>query len=299
LVYYGRNKDIQVKVGIMSLLIALILLFGYGWLRDWYSKERKSEVRVKFSNAGNIDIGNSVTIFGVKRGRVDDISILQDGVVLTLLIDLDYPLPTDSDFLISDSNLMGSRQVDIIPGNADTYISDDFVAYGESLSSLSSLFPKIDSVIFDVQQLLSLFTEEGKISSSLIKTFEKTYNIANRIDTLFIDKEEDINKAIENFLETTKNINYLIAENKDTITSTLKIASSGFERFEELLVRLDEILTTIEPLGDVVSEEKGSLYRIMYQEDLYQKMINVTTELDSLLIDIRENPGRYFRFRLF
>jgi phospholipid/cholesterol/gamma-HCH transport system substrate-binding protein len=297
--YYGRDKDIQVKVGLMTIITLLILLLGYSWLRDWFNRGHQEQLHVMFTNTGNIEVGNPVTVFGVKRGRVDNVSISPQGVMLTLRLDIDFPLPTDTRVVVSDSNLMGSRQVDVIPGSENNYITEGYVIQGESSSSFSSLVPKIDQIISEISMVVNSFSQDQEFADKLVDTIDMSHNIVMRIDKLLEDNQHSLNNTIENFFQAAQQLNELLAANKENITEAVSSAADSFERFDRSLIKIDSMVTTLEPLIGAMSKEEGTIHRLMTDEELYDKIRTATESIDSLLTDIKRSPRRYFKFSIF
>ncbi len=296
--YYGRDRDIQYKVGFMTLLTIIILFLGYSWLRDWFGSGT-TEVSVRFTHAGNIEIGDPVSVYGVKRGRVDDVLITKQGVILTLLVEIDFPLSVDTEFYISDSNLMGSRQVDIIPGSTEKFITSEFVAEGESMGSLASLVPKIDAVINEISSLTELFSREEGLGDNLLESIQALNNIAVRIDSFLEDSEAGLTEAVSNINTLAATTNELFRHNKENIEQVLITADTSMKKFEESLNYIDSLLNDLAPISKAMSTDEGTLKRLISDEELYLKLLKTTEQVDSLLTDIQDNPRRYFKFSIF
>lgn len=296
--YYGRDRDIQIKVGLMTLFIILALLLGYSWLRDWFGG-RQQEVLVGFTHAGNIEVGDPVTVYGVKRGRVDDVMISEEGVILKLSVELDFPLSKDTDFFISDSNLMGSRQVDIIPGSSEDVITAGYVAKGESLGSLASLVPKIDMVISEISSLTEVFSQDEDMWENLSESLLVLNSIAFRINSVLEESDESITDAINNINLLAGNMNELFADNKDNFEQALLNANAGIIKLEESLSNVDSLLVDLKPVVRSAAAEEGTIGRLLSDEDLYFKLLKTAGQIDSLLTDIQDNPRRYFKFSIF
>ncbi len=62
---------------------------------------------------------------------------------------------------------------------------------------------------------------------------------------------------------------------------------------------MNDLLDEIEPLLGKLSDEEGTVHHLLTEKELYERLVRTTGQIDSLLYDIRKNPGRYFQFRLF
>ena len=128
--FYQDKKSAEFKVGLFTLLAIIILVLGYSWFMEVMENRKYIEIKVKFSNAGNIEKGSAVSILGVKKGRVKDISIESDGVTLNLQAELDFPLKKGTEFFIIETDIMGDVQVEIIPGQDNEMLDLSLVHYG-------------------------------------------------------------------------------------------------------------------------------------------------------------------------
>lgn len=90
---FHKNKlNTEFKVGIFTIVGILILAVSYAWFTEYVTSKKYTEIKLRFSNAGNIEKGNDVTILGVKRGRVDDIKVANDHVLISLKVILEDQL---------------------------------------------------------------------------------------------------------------------------------------------------------------------------------------------------------------
>jgi len=297
--YYQQKTAIQIKVGIITILALIILFFGYGWLRDWFTRGKYTALPVKFVNAGNIDQGDPVTLFGVKRGRVESITMTESGVILNLLLDIDFSLPRDTKFYISDSDLMGNRQIDIIPGTSEEKIQSGVIPEGENLAGLSSLIPRIDNIIGNLDQMISKFAAQDELFDNLQKTATETRILITSLNTFFSENYDELESIVVSLQQTTKEINSLFSEEPNNLRAYLGKITQSMNEFDTLLSKLNHLLDEVDPLLTKLNEGEGTLHHLLTEKELYERLLNTTGQIDSLLYDIRDNPKRYFQFRLF
>ncbi len=71
---------------------------------------------------------------------------------------------------------------------------------------------------------------------------------------------------------------------------------------DDLTLVLDEINKTsgsIRTLTEKVMQDDSTVNRLITEEDLYLDLQKTISRMDSLLLDIQENPKRYFKFSVF
>ena len=67
----------------------------------------------------------------------------------------------------------------------------------------------------------------------------------------------------------------------------------------ELYAHTDSTLASLNRLLDRINQGEGTLGQLASDAELYKKITATLQSLDSLIIDIRENPKRYVKFSLF
>jgi phospholipid/cholesterol/gamma-HCH transport system substrate-binding protein len=113
--------------------------------------------------------------------------------------------------------------------------------------------------------------------------FKKTGNSVNQI----LDKNQaNINKSLTNLSKTSANF----AKISDTL-SKAKIGQA-IKSLEQSLKGVDRIITNLE-------QGKGTMGKLLTDDQLYKNLNQTSSELELLLQDLRLNPTRYINVSLF
>lgn len=142
-----RSVRRDVRTLAITLVFALgwlfVWLYGSGslpWLQSWY------DVRAATLSAGSLGVGASVTIAGIKVGRVTSITQQGTGAVLGLEIQQKYgPIPRDSRFGVRLRTIVGENYVALYPGHSRQMLPNN---------GLLGPTQSVENV--DVDQILSL-----------------------------------------------------------------------------------------------------------------------------------------------
>jgi len=298
-VYYPERVETQIRVGILTIVALIILIFGYGWLRDWFANGKYIPLTVRFDNANNIDIGDAVTIYGVKKGRVSDIQLARNGVDLKLLVQLDFPLSEDTQFYLRESSVMGSKQVDIIPGSSEELLNLNSLLTGVNSASISSLIPKIDTTMQKLEEILASFSPEEGLLYDLQTAAKTTNEILTKVDSVIDDSQENVKELITNLHYISVELGDFLANNRSELDEGLLSTTQSIEKFKKLLEKAEITLDGIKPLIDKINQEEGTVQLLLSDRELYEGLLNTTSRIDSLLIDIKKNPRRYFQLKIF
>jgi len=297
--YQPHKRETYIRVGLLTIVGLLILFFGYGWMSGLLSRARYTRMQVSFENAGNIEPGSAVTLYGVRKGRVDTITIKEWGVIIDMLVELDFPLPVDTEFLIRDADLMGNRQIDIIPGSSSEMLGPDDIPSGSNLTSLAGLVPKLSDIVADIDRIIKSLSSRDDLMEDLFETISSSRKLMESLESFFSANYNELGEIVANLHQTSREINTILSEERDTIRSTVHTVSGSVAELEEVLVKINNMLDEVEPVMEKISREEGTLHYLLTEKDLYENLLKTSAEIDSLIYDIRENPKRYFQFRLF
>jgi phospholipid/cholesterol/gamma-HCH transport system substrate-binding protein len=107
-----------VREGLTGLLF-LVGLAVFGGLILWINNFRPGESNYQFSvlfpDGNGVAVGAPVRLRGVRIGQVVNVAPAVDQVKLTLLVERDILIPTQSKITVSQSGLIGETFIDIVP----------------------------------------------------------------------------------------------------------------------------------------------------------------------------------------
>ena len=69
--------------------------------------------------------------------------------------------------------------------------------------------------------------------------------------------------------------------------------------FDKTLTQALAVLSETEKLLSAVNRQKGTAGKLLYDEQFYNHLLDITTELDGLVKDFKKNPRRYIKFSVF
>lgn len=132
-------------------------------------------VKVEMPQTGGLFEGSAVTYRGVKVGKVRSIELNEDGVVATVAITGEDPIPVDSVVKVRSLSPVGEQYLDFQPqGSGGPFLADGAVIPATSLDlpkTLASTVISVNDLLdqIDAEQLHTLLTE---LSTGLAGTGE-------------------------------------------------------------------------------------------------------------------------------
>ena len=297
--FYQDKKSVEFKVGLFTLIAIIILVLGYFWFMEVMENRKYTEIKVKFGNAGNIESGSAVSILGVKKGRVKDISMASDGVTLNLQAELDFSLKKDTEFYIIETDIMGDVQVEIIPGQDNEMLDLSLVHHGFRNQGISGFVSQLGVLVRDVQELLNSISEDKEFIKGLFSFADSSQSFINKLNKSYDKNSENIENLITNASSISNKLETIISQNEESINSSLNLTNEVLNDFNSTLSEMDIIVKNFRDLSTKMVEEDSSFNKIITEKELYEKLLKSAVSLDSLLIDIKKNPGKYFKVKVF
>ena len=138
------NSNIHFKIGLISLLL---VFFIYHVLSN-YMKNENFNFTSYFSYTEGLEIGSDVVIAGINVGKVTNLNLQDNGVLVSGSINNEYAIPSDSILIIRSNGIFGKKSLLIEPGfddiiqdnnyeflnTKDSYSVDMFLRYLSNLN---------------------------------------------------------------------------------------------------------------------------------------------------------------------
>lgn len=297
----------EIKIGIFTVLMILGGWFGIRFLSGIDLLSRNNDYYVIYDKSNGVQKASAVVVNGVKIGNVTDVRLSEDRrkVVIKLTVPSKYQIPTDSEAKAFSSSLMSSKEVGITLGTSDDYFnSGDTISatYERDIMDIASnelefLKERIDVVTTDLSTTLSNLNTllEGN-TQNITNTMKNLEVLTAQTAQLVKHNDEQFNQIIEGFSLMSQALGNS-APQIDSIISNLSSLTAELDRAnvgKTISESIEEMNTLIATLND----ENGSINRLMTDEALYENLASASGNMDSLFIDLKENPWRYVNFSL-
>lgn len=299
----------EFKVGLLAVITILLFVWGLNYLKgkDLFSKQ--TTFYAIYSNVSGLIESNPVSVNGVNIGQVNTISFMPDGsgrILVECIVAQSVPIPVNSTSILTGASLTGSREIIIDLGDAREFISSGDTlpsklqsSFQEEVSQLvvplklraEDLFDQIDSVMMIVRAIFDDRTRTNITSS--ISSMQQT--MAN------IEKESS---RITNILANAESISQNLKNNNETITNIMNNFSSisdslAAANVKQTMLQAEQSISNLNAVLEKINRGEGSMGQLVNDESLYNNLDSSARQLDLLLEDIRNSPGRYIRLSIF
>ena len=270
------EKKTEIKVGITAFVAILLFVFIYGWAKNFSLNSAQQKLNVEFPTVAGLEHGDLVSVNGVRKGLVDDISSGDNSAIVTIKFTEDIELKEDATFSIMMLDLMGGKKIEINSGSANIPINFSKTHSGNfsgdistAMATLSSVENDLVDVIKDLKLTLEnvnyLFNSEGFLDN--VKASAANLNdLTKNMNNLLKDNKKSIEEILANTKELTNKSNMLIENNEKQIYSILNNLDSTLISSNLLMGKLNNIS------NEIVNSE-NNIGKLLYDENLFNELV--------------------------
>jgi phospholipid/cholesterol/gamma-HCH transport system substrate-binding protein len=299
------QKKTEIKVGITVLFGLLIFIWVLGWAKNWTINSQRKFVNVEFSSVAGLEIGDPVTINGVRKGYVDEIAIQGNKVKTLLNLPKDVVLKNDAKFSVMMLDLMGGKKVEINPGVGSNDLDYSTIQLGEFYGDIASAMAMLGTVqndlvevIKEVKISLSAINKtltDQKFSSDLKTSVSNLTLLTDNLNKLVLNNKVEINQLLKSGNELTKNANDFLKTNRDSISATISSINGVLNISKDLLIKVNDFM-------DKTNKNQNNLGRILNDPDLMNDLkatIQQAKELTRILMEQLKSKGLEVNAHIF
>lgn len=280
-----NQRATEIKVGLTVIVGILVFIWILGWAKNFSLSANAVELKLMFDNVSGLEIGNEVTVNGVRKGYVRDFYVYKTYVIVTVTVSNDVELKKDAQFALELTDLMGGRKIEINPGYENEPLDLDATHRGVYKTDFAGLVSILSNMSDDVQIILKdVKTSLGVINTYLTdEDFNKEVrqsvvnltNLTGRLDKILLENRDDFRSIANNTKELTKDTKELIKTNKESINSSIHKLNSLLEKSDSLVSRLNYFT-------EETSAGGNNLGKLLYDDSLYTSLTKSLQQLNEL-----------------
>ena len=299
----------EVKVGLFAIAV---LLVGWGVARMLKGAEIFSNsytYYAYYTQVGGIQPASHVMISGVKVGSVVDVKLNENpskGVELTLSIDKQYCIPTDSKAEIFSDGVMGGKAVKILYGSSSEFTPNKgTIQSKESVDLMDMASTELTSLLEKVKGIMdNLAVTLNGINGLMAQNTETITHIMSNVDgltgnvnSMLANEKQHLEQAFASLSEFSKALGDNASE-VDAIIDNMS-AFSGKLAESNLVTEIEGVVNNLNDVLASVNDKNGSIGKMLSDAELYDNLTSASNNLSVLLEDLKENPSRYVQVSVF
>lgn len=295
-------RTLEIRVGIVVVLASVILVTGVMWFQKFKLVEKRYYFFTRFEEVGRLQSDDPIVINGVESGRVRSVKLGDREVIVEMGIREGVTIPDDSRIVLKSIGIMGERFVSITRGESTTHVAPGDTIEGQFLMGLSEVMGAAGSVIDELaetsrnlREILDSLTGGGKLQSSV----DDLATASENLRAIMTDNQPRLSRAIAGFERVSTRLDSLVENHYASLDSSVASFGRAGGQIETAVNRLTEASTDLKEITERLRSGKGSLGKLLAEDDFVDRLNATIADLDSLVNDIKLHPGRYVTFELF
>lgn len=292
----------EVIIGTCVVVAIVILVVGIEFLKGINLFKPAHFYTAQYENVSDLAVAAPVTIDGFKVGQVREINFDYDHpgkISVVMALNKKLQVPEDSRAVIGSTLLSGSyveihlgQSSKMIPVGGDIpsgHIPDLMSSVSNDvLPAVSSIFPKIDSLLVSVNRLAS--------DPALVASIKNLETITANVSAASGNLNRMMNKDLPPILNSVE----VAATNLDSLTYNLTLLSEELNKLplQETMGNVNVLTKNLATFSGNLNNPNSTLGELTQDSELYNKLNRLTADIDSLIIDIKKNPKRYISIKL-
>jgi phospholipid/cholesterol/gamma-HCH transport system substrate-binding protein len=298
------SRNIELRVG-LTVIAALIIFVGtIIWIQGYRFGKNNYRIEVLFDEVGSLAKGDPVMVSGIKKGKVRDLSLTEDGVRVEIVLSNDVILKEDAEVIVKNIGLMGERYLAAKPGKSGKLLDLSVPIKGSYDTGIPEVMGMMGQMIEELRNLVHSF-KTSIASDENIGKFTQTVNNLEELSRSLSDyvkrNDSKLDATAENFLRASTELRKLAANNSARVDSAVARVDKSSRKMEEMVDDLANVAQTARDFADKLDKGDGTLQMLVEDRRLYDDLRRTAGNIDDLVNDIRANPQKYIRLtvRLF
>ncbi len=307
-------------IGFTFILAIVIFVWGFNFLKGRDLFKKQEFLYARYHTVNGLVAAKPVYVNGLQVGQVSRLYFAPDmsgDIIVELVIQSKFPIPKNSIAHIFSADLMGSKSITLILGDAkeavesgDTLKTSVEGSLMESVNKqVAPLKAKAEVLMGSVDTLIAAFnavmsdTTVQNLSASIEdiqSTFKNLSSTTSRMDDLVTSE----GNRLQSILTNVDSLALTLSNNREGLTNIINNFESISDSLSkaniaEVIHKADSSINSLNQILAKINEGQGTAGKLMNNDSLYRELDKSAEELNKLLKDIRENPKRYVKFSLF
>ncbi|RCK80260.1 MAG: hypothetical protein OZSIB_3442 [Candidatus Ozemobacter sibiricus] len=260
------------KVGILTLAACALLIYMVFVIGDLRLTEKGYRFVISFYAVNSLSVGSTVSMAGVKIGKVERIEIDDDQVLVHVYIrDQKHRIRRRSTFTIGTAGLMGEKFVEIIPTRDQTspYVAENSVVEGTDPTRMEELFEQGNELLKKLQGLAVSAKDiigDPELKASTKAIFKNAESASERVKEMLASVQQRADSIVSNLDDILKQARDEVELNRENIRRMITNLRDFSQR-----------------LNDITDDNRANLREIV------ENIKDVSERLDQMILDLNKD----------
>ncbi|WP_110205464.1 MCE family protein [Nocardioides daejeonensis] len=226
-----KYSDAQIlRIGAITIVVAMLVIAAAMNLSK-FPGLRGSTYQAEFSDASGLRKGNMVLVGGMRSGRVKDLELKGDRVLVTFEVKPGVEFGKESRASVEVLNLLGEKYLNLTPAGDGQMAAESTIPLDrtESAYDIVGVLGDLTSTTerIDVEQLKTALDTVGSTLEESEPALGKAFDGISRLSSTIASRDAEL----QTLLESSKGVTELLNKRSDDLVSLMK---SGTQVFDEL-----------------------------------------------------------------
>ena len=287
-------------VGFIVFSSLVLFFYGIRFLQDETFQKSTFSFNVIFDNLQGLDVSDDVRMLGKKIGRISGTKIVGQNIAIELTIDnlFAFKIPIDSEFEITQSDLMGSKFISIYPGKDN----EKFIIEGETIAGKNAEIVSLTQDIGDLAKRLNdTFGETQKQQiKNTVSNIERTSDLVEQFissnkDIINDKDKENLKGLLANINSISSDLDKIIKDESDNLKKSVEEFNIFMNKLPEMSSQLQEASSLIVNIVNNINSGSGTISKLINQDEIYNNFNGLISDSRLLIEDVKNNPTKYLK----
>ncbi len=284
-----KNTSLYLAVGLVVLLAIIILIFGLFFLNDKDPREVFDTYYLRFPQVSTLTLDDPVKINGVKLGKVENIYLSGNRVLVVVRIRNDVKIPVGSEIRVQNIGIMGERQIGVIlhdslahyaPG--DTIDGQFDAGIAEALGLAGEIIDSTKVLITSVHQVMDSTIANPEFRKQFKTMMNKAENLEDKLSRMLADADPQIKKSLNKLNEATIKVNALLDTTAAPVGELLSDASGLMKDAGNVIGKLDSVTDRLTSITKKLQTKDNTAGILLNDRTLHDDLLQTLHSADSL-----------------
>ncbi len=303
----------EVKIGLFVLVIALLFIWGFNFLKGKDVFNPGYKVYGLYSRIDGLTKSSPIYYKGFEIGAVRDIELLRgsvDELVVTMGIEKPIHFPNNTIAQIYSVDLMGSKAIRFIYGDSKKMLEPEDTMNTGIMGGIAAkvskevlplkdkaedLIVKFDSLLTNLNLVVDY--ENRKSFKMILSNFQQTMHNFDEISSS-VNSNLQYGGSLNNTLSNLDSFSYSLKNSGEALSVSANNLKQISEQISEthvdsVILSLRGALKSAHELFNSMERGEGTIGRLVKDDELYENLNEASISLDRLLNDVRQQPDRY------
>ena len=289
-------KNIEIRVGLIIISSLIIFVATILWIQGYRYGQENIDVYAIFDEVGSLSKGDPVMISGLRKGKIQELTLTDKGVLVEFTVSSDVHLKEDATATVKNIGLMGERFLAVTPGKSDVPL--DLVnpikgsydtGIPEVMGMMGEMITELRNLVLSLKHSIASESNLDKLSSTISNMESVTKSLAD-----YMDRNEDkLDQSTQNFLKASQAFRNIAVTNGQKIDTIMNGLNNTVANIDSVVAQLSQVATTARAFADNLENGDGTLQMLVDDRRLYDDLRRTADNIDDLINDIRANPRKY------